>query len=104
MVGYVDAHVDWDTDNVEDRLRTPSPCAGISEVTLGQSAEDTPSARLNICLVSECVIELWAVPPQENIPEIEDKSQDDDASLNEQQPTLVSESDVVDLFAGTEDL
>ena len=105
MPGTVDAHIDWDTDDVQDRSRTPSPSAGIGEVTLGESTEDTPPARQNIRLVSECVIEPGAVPPQENIPEIEeDKSQDDDASLNEQQPTLMSESDVVDLFASTEDL
>ena len=60
--------------------------------------------RQNIRLVSECVIEPGAVPPQENIREIESKSQDDDAPSNEQQPKLVSESDVVDLFASTEEL
>ena len=101
----VDANIDWDTDDVQDRSRTPSPSAGIGEIMLGESVEDTPPARQNIRLVSECVIEPGAVPPQENIPEIEqDKSQDDDAHSNEQQPKLMSESDVIDLFASTEEL
>ena len=102
--GDVDANIDWDTDDVQDRLHTPSPSAGIGEITLGESTEDTPPARQNIRLVSEHVIEPGAVPPQENIPEIEDKSQEDDAPSNEQQPKLVSESDVIDLFASTEEL
>ena len=104
MAGDVDAHIDWDTDDVQDRSHTPSPSAGIGEVMLGESTEDTPPTRQNICLVSERVIEPGVVPPQENIPEIEDKSQDDDAPSNEQQPTLVSESDVIDLFASMEEL
>ena len=105
MAGDVDANIDWDTDDVQDRSRTPSPSAGIGEITLGESAEDTPPTRQNIRLVSERVIEPGAVPPQENIPEVEeDKPQDDDAPSNEQQPKLVSEGDVVDLFASTEEL
>ena len=79
-VGDVEAHIDWDTDDAQDRSCTPSPTAGFGEVTLGESAEDTPPMRQNIRLVSECVIETGAVPPQKNIPEVEqDKSQDDDA-------------------------
>ena len=105
MVGDVEAHINWDTDYVQDRSCTPSPSAGIGEVTLGESVEDIPPARQNIRLVWERVIEPGAEPPQENIPKIEeDKSQDDDAPLNVQQPTLVSESDVVYLFTSTEEL
>ena len=103
--GDVDTNIDWDTDDVQDRSCTPSPSAGIGEITLGESTEDTPPTRQNIRFVSEHVIEPGAVPPQENIPEIEeDKSQDDDAPSNEQQPKLMSESDVVDLFMSTEEL
>ena len=55
--------------------------------------------------MSESVIEPGVVLPQENIPEVEqNKAQDDDAPSNEQQPKLVSESDVVDLFASTGEL
>ena len=103
----VDAHIDWDTDDAQDRSHTPSPSAGIGEIMLGESAEDTPPTRQNICLVSERVIEPGVMPPQENIPEIEDKSQDnddDDAPSNEQPPKLVPESDVVNLFVSTEEL
>ena len=85
--GDVDAHIDWDTDDVQDRSRTPCPSAGIGEVMLGESAEDTPPARQNIRLVSERVIEPGVVLPQENIPEIEeDKSQDDDALRTNSSP------------------
>ena len=103
--GDMDTHIDWDTDDVQDRSCTPSPSAGIGKITLGESTEDTPPTRQNIHLVSERVTEPGVVLPQENIPEIEeDKSQDDDAPSNEQQPTPVSESDVVDLFASMEEL
>ena len=100
-VGDVDAHIDWDTDDVQDRSCThPALLQALAKSLLGESVEDTPPTRQNIRLVSERVIEPGAVLPQENIPEIEeDKSQDDDAPSNEQQPKLVSESDVVDLFA-----
>ena len=106
MVGDMEAHIDWDTDNVQDRSRTPSPSAGIGAITLGESAEDTPPMRQNICLVTEHVIEPGAVPPQENAPEAEDKSPDDgdDAPSDEQQPELGCEGDIVDLYAGTEEL
>ena len=104
--GDMETNVDWDTDDVQDRSRTPSPSAGIGRIMLGESMEDIHPARQNIRLVSECVIEPGAVPPQENIPEVEDKSQDDedDAPSNEQQAKLRCESDVVDLFASMEEL
>ena len=73
---------------------------------LGESVEDTPPARQNIRLVTECVIEPGAVPPQENAPEAEDKSPDDgnDAPSDEQQSELECEGDIVDLYTGTEEL
>ena len=90
MAGDMDVNIDWGTDDVQDRLRTPSPSAGIGEIMLGESAEDTPPMRQNICLVSECVIEPGVVLPQENIPEVEEeKPQDDDTPLNEKQPKCV---------------
>ena len=83
-------------------VRIPSPSA----ITLGESVEDTPPARQNIRLVSECVIESGVVPPQENTPEAENKSPDDedDAPSDEQQPKLGCEGDIVDLYASTEEL
>ena len=86
---YVEANVDWDTDDVQDRSRPPSPTSGISRITLGESAEDTPPARRKICLVSERVIETEAEPPQEK-PEVEEKTQGDgdDAPPKEQEPNL----------------
>ena len=102
MVGDEDVNIDWDTDDVQDRSRTPSPSAGIGEITLGESAEFTLPTKQNICLVSECVIEPGVVLPQENVPERKDKPQDDPS--NEQQPKAVSEGDVIELFATTEEL
>ena len=55
--GNVEANVDWDTDDVQDRSRTPSPSAGIGAIMLGESAENTPPTRQNIRLVTERVIE-----------------------------------------------
>ena len=69
MAGNVEANVDWDTDDIQDWSRAPSPSAGIGAMMLGESAEDTPPARQNICLVTERVIEPGAVPPQEIAPE-----------------------------------
>ena len=96
-------HVDWDTDDAQDRSCTPSPSVGIGAIMLGESTEDTPPARQNIRLVTEHVIEPGVVPPQENAPEAEDKSPDDgdDAPSDEQQPKLGCEGDIVDLYAGT---
>ena len=101
MVGDEDTDIDWDADDVQDRSCTPSPSAGIGEITLGESAEDTPPTRRNIRLVSEHVIEPWAVPPQEDLLEV-DKPQEDPS--NEQQPKAMSEGDIVELFATTEEL
>ena len=102
----MEANVDWDMDDVQDRSRTPSPSAGIGAITLGESTGDTPPARQNTCLVTERVIEPGAVPPQENAPEAEDKSPDDgnDAPSDEQQTEPECEGDIVDLYAGTEEL
>ena len=104
--GDVETNIDWDADDVQDRSCTPSPSVGIGGIMLSESVEDTPPARQNIRLVSERVIEPGVVPPQENMPEVEDKSQDDedDAPSNEQQAEPRCESDVVDLFASTEEL
>ena len=52
MAGDVEAHVDWDADDAQDRSRTPSPSAGIGAIMLGESSEDTPPARQNICLMT----------------------------------------------------
>ena len=44
-VGNMEANMDWDTDDVQDQSRTPSPSVGIGAIMLGESAEDTPPAR-----------------------------------------------------------
>ena len=100
----LDEYIDWDTDYVQDRSHTPSPSMVIDEPTQGESMEDTPPTRQNICLVSERIIESGVVPPQEHAPITEDKPQDDSAPSDEEQPKLIVESDIVDLYMSMEDL
>ena len=104
--GEVEENMDWDADDAQDRSHTPSPSVGIGTITLGESTEDTPSMRQNICLMTERVIEPGVVPPRENTPEAEDRSPDDgnDAPSDEQQTKLECEGDIVDLYVGTEEL
>ena len=46
--GTVEANVDWDTDDVQDRSRPPSPSAGIGAIKLGESVEDvSPRDRIH---------------------------------------------------------
>ena len=106
MTGTVEANVDWDTDNVQDWSRSPSPSAGIGAITLGESTGDTPPVGQNTHLVTEHVIEPGVVPPQENAPEAGEKSPDDgnDAPSDEQQTELECEGDIVDLYMSTEEL
>ena len=106
MTGTVEANVDWDTDDVQDWSRSPSPSAGISAITLGESTGDTPPVGQSTCLVTERVVEPGAMPPQEDAPEVEDKSLDDgdDAPTDEQHTKLECEGDIIDLYAGTEEL
>ena len=104
--GTMEANVDWDTDDIQDLSRPPSPSAGIGAITLGESAGDTPPVGQDTRLVTECVVEPGVVPPQENAPEAEEKSPDDgnDAPLDDQQTELECEGDIVDLYASTEEL
>ena len=97
--GTVEANVDWDTDDVQDRSRPPSPSAGMGAITLGESMGDTPPVGQSTRLVTEHVIEPGAAPPQEDAPEAEGKSPDDgnDAPTDEQQTELECEGDIVDL-------
>ena len=46
--GTVEANMDWDTDDVQDWSRSPSPSAGIGAIMLGESAEDvSPRDRIH---------------------------------------------------------
>ena len=100
--GTVEANVDWDTDDVQDRSCSPSPSAGIGAITLGESAEDVSPPGQDTHLVMDRIVEPGAVPPQENAPVAEEKSPIDAPS--DDQPAEFCESDVVDLYAGTEEL
>ena len=95
MTGTVEANVDWDTDNVQDRSHSPSPSAGVGAITLGESVGDTPPAGQSTRLMTERVVEPGVAPPQEDAPEVEDKSPDDgnDAPTDEQQTELECEGD-----------
>ena len=100
--GTVEANVDWDTDDVQDRSRPPSPSAGIGAMKLGESAEDVSPPGQDTRLVTDRVVEPGAVPPKENAPIAGEKLQIDAAA--EDQPAEFCEGDVVDLYAGTEEL
>ena len=104
--GTVEANVDWDTDDVQDRSRSPSPCVGMGAITLGETAGDTPPAGQDTRLMTECITEPGVVPPQEDAPKAEEKSPDDgnDAPSDEQQTELECEGDIVDLYMSTEEL
>ena len=102
MMGTVEANVDWDTDDVQDRSHSPSPSAGIGAITLGESAGDTPPTGQDTRLVTDRVVKPGAVPPQENVPEAEEKSPDDAPSDDQQ--TELCEGDIIDLYASTEEL
>ena len=63
MAGDLDKYIDWDTDDVQDRSRTPSPTAVIDKPTQGESVEETLPARQSIHLMSERIIEPgWYCP------------------------------------------
>ena len=100
--GTVEANMDWDTDNVQDWSRSPSPSAGIGAIMLGESTGDTPPTGQDTCLVTDRVVEPGVVPPQENVPEVEEKSPDDAPSDDQQ--TELCEGDIIDLYASTEEL
>ena len=104
--GTVEANMDWDTDDVQDRSRSPSPSAGVGAIMLVESTGDTPPAGQSTRLVTECIVEPGAVSPQEDAPKAEEKSPDDgnDAPSDEQQAELECEGDIVDLYASTEEL
>ena len=42
MVGDLDKYIEWDTDDVQDRSRTPSPTAVIDKPMQGEAVEETP--------------------------------------------------------------
>ena len=73
----VEANVDWDTDDVQDRSYSPSPSAGIGAITLGESAEDVSPPGLDTHLVTDRIIEPGVVPPQESVPVADEKLQID---------------------------
>ena len=83
-IGTVEANVDWDTDDVQDRSRSPHPSAGIDAITLGESVGDTPPTEQDTRLVTDRVVEPGAVLPQENVPEVEEKSPDEAPSDDQQ--------------------
>ena len=106
MAETMEANVDWDTDDVQDLSRPPSPSAGIGAIALGESTGDTPPVGQDTRLVTERVVEPGVVPPQENVPEAEEKSPDNgnDAPLDDQQTELECEGNIVDLYASTKEL
>ena len=59
----MEAHIDWDTDNAQDRSCTPSPSVGIGTIMLGESAEDTPAVRQIYALCQNVSLNLGGAAP-----------------------------------------
>ena len=63
-----DFDIDWDTNDAQDRLRTPSPVAIIDEPTWG-ATEGTSGMWQNRRLVPEHMLEAGIEPHREDAPE-----------------------------------
>ena len=105
LAGNFDKYIDWDTDDVQDQSRTPSPVAIVDEPTQG-ATEETPPVWQNRHLVPERVLEPEVVPHQEDAPVTEEKKtqKDENTPASKEQSTPVAEDDVVILYVGVEDL
>ena len=82
----LDKYIEWDTDEVQDRSRTPSPTAVIDVPMQGEAVEETPPVRQNRCLVSECVIGPGALSPREHTPVGEGKGTPQNESVANRRP------------------
>ena len=98
-----DFDIDWDTDDAQDRLHTPSAVTIIDEPTQG-ATEGTSSTWQNRHLVPECILEAGVEPHWEDAPEKVEKeekeTQKDENTLSRERSTPVAEDDVVILHAG----
>ena len=66
--------MDWDTDDAQDRLWTPSPVTIVDEPTQG-ATEGTPSMWQNRHLVPECMLEAGTELHWEDVPEKVEKEE-----------------------------
>ena len=100
-------YIEWDTEEVQDRSCTPSPTAVVDVPMQGEAGEETPPMRQNRCLVPEHVIEPGAEPPCECTPAVEGKQTPQNESIpvdDKEQPHLIAEDEIVELYAGMEEL
>ena len=112
MAVGLDRFIEWDTEEVyteevQDWSCAPSPTVVIAVPLRGEAVEETPPARQNRCLVSECFIEPGAALPHEHTPEAEARKtpQTKNVPADEQEPArVIVEEDVVELHVGTEEL
>ena len=108
----LDRFTKWDTEEVyteevQDWSHAPSPPAVIALPLWDKAVEETPPARQNRCLVSECFTEPGVASPCEHTPEAEARRtpQTEDVPVDQQEPAcIIPEDDVVELHAGTEEL
>ena len=73
----------------------------------GKAVEETLPARQNRHLVSEHVIKPGAVPPHEHTPVAEGKETPQNESIptdDKEQPRIVAEDEIVELYVGMEEL
>ena len=107
----LDRFTKWDTEEVyteevQDWSRELSPPAIITVPSRGEAVEETPPARQNRRLVSECFTEPRAASPREHTPEAEARKTPltKDVPADEQELAhIIVEDDVVELHVGTEE-
>ena len=102
-----DFDIDWDTDDAQDRSRTPSLVTIIDEPTQG-AMEGTPTTWHNRCLVPERILEASVELHREDMPEKKEKEEKetpkDENTLSGERSTPVAKDDVIILHVGVKDL
>ena len=107
MAMGLDNYIEWDEKDMQDQSCTPSPTTVLDAPTQGEAVEETAPMRQNRCLVSECVIKARAVPPHKHMPVAEGKETPRNESVpadDKEQPQIVAEDEIVELYAGMEEL
>ena len=103
----LDKNIEWDTEDVQDRSHTPSHTTVVDVPAQGEAVEEKPPTRQNRHLVTERVIEPGAVPPREHMPVAEGKETPQNKSVptaDKEQPRIVAEDEIVELYVGMEEL
>ena len=103
----LDKNIEWDTEDVEDQSHTPSPITIVDVPMQGEAGEETPPVRQNRCLVPERVIEPGVELPREHTPTMEGNQTPQNESVpadDKEQPHVIAEDEIVELYTGMEEL